>query len=449
MVQVSKLVGQEWIYKQLSDGVVTQREIDMFEERRQRRAGADLVEDSTDGTIEARNEQHGMDIDTEQDSREQVVPPPTPLLHDINPFARDSTPTLPMQAIRRPALPVSTELFLSDHPLDTEIELIGCASDAQCLQALQRLDDQLNRPDKDLIDRIDQLVMSLAVRLRALTSEVIPEEQVATVVGGKSRLCRYVCNALVLLMPEGVAKVREETLECLLSSCLIALLSRQINTVFEEDREQLVKALNVLLVKALEGSHPNKCYRVLLSLLTAAFIPGRDGRGSSGASSADKYPELVMKCLWKETKGLGAAIDTQIIDICALLVDIDRFLRTTPPMEWKARAAQDLPYQDLPLRTVKTIIHEVTGRLQTGTRSLLAEAGISEDSFVYSYCRQFVEAAGLCWEEEEVTGHDAEDADDSENSGNKLDDFELEQRLKTICDCICSKPDTRMVHTQM
>lgn len=422
MAQVARLVGLEHVYKQVVDGVIGQREYDHVVELINTDCAGDTKCDD--------NDQDGEQVAEEQ-------PPPTPLLHDINPFApnqpnQDTTPTIPLIRPRTGPTTTISSTHLTINPLDTEIELIGCASDAQCIQALQRLDDPLNKPTVEMMERVDQLVMALAVRLRAITRQ---PDLPSMPPSGQSRLCRYVCNALVLLVsnPESVKLVQEETLECLLSACLQALLSPCINDHFSDDRDQLLKALNVMLVKAMEGCHQNMCYRVLLNLLSSAFLP------HDKAVDSEKYPELVMKCLWKETKSLPAMIEQHRINIGELMVDIDRFLKVIPPIEWKTRAAQKMAFEDLPLRTVKTIILEICTLLGNDAAVIKSHLQVldEEDSFVVSYCRQFVEAAGREWEPKPAT---------SSSGPEQLSEADLEVRLKTICDCICSKPDTRMVH---
>ena len=67
-----------------------------------------------------------------------------------------------------------------------------------------------------------------------------------------------------------------------------------------------------------------------------------------------------MKCLWKLTKQLSNNLQiTGRISVPELLSEVHSFLTALPPIEWKMRSNEGLAFQDLPLRTVKTILHEI------------------------------------------------------------------------------------------
>ena len=71
-----------------------------------------------------------------------------------------------------------------------------------------------------------------------------------------------------------------------------------------------------------------------------------------------------MKCLWKLTKIIPQLLASKSIKTNDLLLDVHEFLAAAPPSEWKAKVAEKkLPAADMPLRTVKTILHELVNVL--------------------------------------------------------------------------------------
>jgi cytoskeleton-associated protein 5 len=68
-----------------------------------------------------------------------------------------------------------------------------------------------------------------------------------------------------------------------------------------------------------------------------------------------------------------------------LLQDIDDFLASTPPAEWRRRATDSIPLGDMPLRTVKTILQQVVVVYKEGVYDKLELIERPENSFVYQY----------------------------------------------------------------
>lgn len=321
-----------------------------------------------------------------------------------------------------------------EHPLDRVLHLIQMSPDLSCIQALQRLEDWLTPSPAAhadlLVPRLNSLLGALCVRLRDCACGPQIEGD-ATL---KSRLGRYVTNALVVLVSEAellrAAPQHDEILSGLLAETLSALTSDRLAAL--PDQAQLSRALNILLVKALEGGKPGACFRALLVLLEQAFR-------CPPASPTERYPEFVMKCIWKLTKQLPALLADSNDELVAdLLRHTHAFLRTLPPLEWKARAAQHLPFEDLPLRTVKTILHELVSAQGTGLLRTLNDAvggDEAESSFVAAYIRAMLQAAGLPITEERKT--------QLPEAPPELQPAEVESKLKEICAMICSKPNTR------
>jgi cytoskeleton-associated protein 5 len=102
------------------------------------------------------------------------------------------------------------------------------------------------------------------------------------------------------------------------------------------------RALNLLMLKLLDHSDKTTSLSVLLQYLDSC-IPAQ-------LSTNSKVAELLMKCLLKQTKVLSSVIKEVKVDF--LLKDIHNFLEHHPPTKWKG-------HDDMPLRTIKTILNEI------------------------------------------------------------------------------------------
>lgn len=109
-----------------------------------------------------------------------------------------------------------------------------------------------------------------------------------------------------------------------------------------------------------------------------------------------KYAELVMKCLWKLTKSLKQTLEQGSLDVPDLLGELHKFFMASPPNEWKRRAADKLPLGDMPLRTVKTILHELCVGVGAGIMQHLTNSSIVDPgkSIVGSYLTMMLQSSG-------------------------------------------------------
>lgn len=70
--------------------------------------------------------------------------------------------------------------------------------------------------------------------------------------------------------------------------------------------------------------------------------------------------------------------------------DIDQFLETTPPAEWRRRATDNIPLADMPLRTVKTVLQQIVSVCGVSVFDKLYEIDSAENSYVYQYVFRLV-----------------------------------------------------------
>lgn len=453
LVQANQLMGPAALQKYLHG--LSSKDLDLLDERLKRAAA---------GIKESPIEKE--DVEMSDAPLPQVLDNPAEVastfglnLSGVDNSEEENLPAPPMPAFRR-----SFEPSTLSNPLDRAIDQIQYSTDLVCIHALQNLETHLSGTEfeDDLRARVNDLTHSLIVRMKEATSVTYDVQEVAQM---KSRLCRYVTNALILIT-SNVSLCREmndDVIELLVSETLSALVSERIHAF--EDREQLEKALNILIVKVLEGIPQNRTYSALLTVLREAF--------RSPPTESEKFPELVMKCIWKLTKQLSASLKIfGRISIPELLSDVHSFLSALPPIEWKMRSNEGLPFQDLPLRTVKTILHEIVQHCGIEVLDELTLIPDPRESFVLSYLKAMLHARNIS--EQEVLAHmnskDGLEMEVDQTGSEELEDVEMDGEnsaaistpqdpqlinrnltvdeittfLREVCSQICSKPDTRL-----
>ena len=173
------------------------------------------------------------------------------------------------------------------------------------------------------------------------------------------KICKHLIAFLVLVFSskESAACVPNESIDACIQNVLFKIVDPDLPNV--DSSKTLSRALNMLMVRAIENCEPNITFRSLLSILRDSA-----NEGSSNDDIHKKYVELVMKCLWKITKLIPAFLKAGALHAELLLIDIDGFFTVAPPQYWKQKTVQTGESQaDMPLRTVKTILHELVNEL--------------------------------------------------------------------------------------
>uniref|UniRef100_A0A061RZH6 Cytoskeleton-associated protein 5 n=1 Tax=Tetraselmis sp. GSL018 TaxID=582737 RepID=A0A061RZH6_9CHLO len=170
-----------------------------------------------------------------------------------------------------------------------------------------------------------------------------------------SRSCKYVLNTLMqTLQFQGrtlALCLNQQTVEALMERLLLRLLDDRVNLL--QEGGQLLKALNVLMLKILDNSNRTHVFSALLSLLRCPPQPLSASDSASARTQEQKFVDLVVKCLIKLTKALENFIDE--LDIGAILLAVHNFFHKLGAEEIRRRGAED----DKPLRMVKTVLHEI------------------------------------------------------------------------------------------
>nr|ACL54707.1 unknown [Zea mays] len=193
--------------------------------------------------------------------------------------------------------------------------------------------------------------------------------------GASSRSCKYVLNTLMqtFQIKRLAHAVKEGTLDNLITELLLWLLDERVPLM--DDGSQLLKALNVLMLKILDNAERTSSFVVLINLLRP-LDPSRWPSPTPTESLAvknQKFSDLVVKCLIKLTKVLQSTIYE--VDLDRILQSIHIYLQELGMEEIRRRAGAD----DKPLRMVKTVLHELVKLRGTAIKGHLSMVPIDAE----------------------------------------------------------------------
>nr|XP_029730104.1 protein mini spindles-like isoform X2 [Aedes albopictus] len=108
------------------------------------------------------------------------------------------------------------------------------------------------------------------------------------------------------------------------------------------DDAQFTKVVNGICLKILDRTNFTNLNCALIRLL----------KESCQTSCLPKFTDLLMKCIWRNVKVIPDRL--QDLDYDSVLLEVHEFMLALPSVWWQQRPS------DTPLRTVKTIIHNMT-----------------------------------------------------------------------------------------
>ncbi|CAL9206410.1 unnamed protein product [Musa hybrid cultivar] len=273
---------------------------------------------------------------------------------------------------------ISARQFATVHGLTDwlkALDIIAMGSPEQSVEGMKVICHELTQvtgdPDSGAIEDIakdaDRLVSCLAT--------MVPNTFNFSLSGASSRSCKYVLNTLMqaFQIKKLAHAVKENTLDNLITELLLWLLDERVPLM--DDGSQLLKALNVLMLKILDNAERTSSFVVLINLLK----PLDSSRCSSPVSSEalitrnQKFSDLVVKCLIKLTKVLQSTIYE--VDLDRVLQSIHVYLQELGMEEIRRRAGAD----DKPLRMVKTVLHELVKLRGTAIKGHLSMVPIDTE----------------------------------------------------------------------
>ncbi|XP_066556633.1 cytoskeleton-associated protein 5 isoform X2 [Amia ocellicauda] len=208
------------------------------------------------------------------------------------------------------------------------------------IQALAQIDEVLRQEDKAeaMSGHIDQFLIATFMQLRLIYNKHMADERL-----GKDDIAKlYSCiigNMLSLFYLESLAR---EASMGVLKDLMHGLITLMLDTRVEdlEDGQQLIRSVNLLVVKVLEKSDQTNILSALLVLLQDSLL---------ATASSPKFSELIMKCLWRMIRLLPETINS--INLDRILLDVHNFMKIFPKEKLKQLKSE------VPHRTMKTLLH--------------------------------------------------------------------------------------------
>eukprot|EP00803_Ostreobium_quekettii_P007309 evm.model.scf_1455.1 EVM.evm.TU.scf_1455.1 scf_1455:6723-19697(-) len=194
----------------------------------------------------------------------------------------------------------------------------------------------------------DDLIKELCCKLDLTFADATAQLMVSTD-PPSARGCKYSLNTMMqtFAVKWMALAIDKQTLLDVISSLLQLLLDDRLPRV--QEGAQLMRAMNVLMLKVMENANKTQLFESLLFLLRS--IPPKVQNALPEVQG--RFLDLAVKCLIKTTKAVGSFIEE--LDLQSLLASIHEFFVDLGVEEIRRRGAED----DKPLRMVKTILHEL------------------------------------------------------------------------------------------
>uniref|UniRef100_A0A669PLL1 Cytoskeleton associated protein 5 n=1 Tax=Phasianus colchicus TaxID=9054 RepID=A0A669PLL1_PHACC len=208
------------------------------------------------------------------------------------------------------------------------------------IQALAQIDEVFRQEDKAEVmsGHIDQFLIATLMQLRLIYNTHMADEKL-----DKDEIVKlYSCIIGSMISLFQVESLAREASAGVLKDLMHGLITLMLDSRVEdlEEGEQVIRSVNLLVLRVLEKSDQTNILSALLLLLQDSLL---------ATASSPKFSELVMKCLWRMVRLLPETINS--INLDRILLDIHIFMKVFPKEKLKQCKSE------FPIRTLKTLLH--------------------------------------------------------------------------------------------
>ncbi|XP_055505102.1 cytoskeleton-associated protein 5 isoform X2 [Leucoraja erinacea] len=229
----------------------------------------------------------------------------------------------------------------TDSTINFVVSQVASSEINTSIQALAQIDEVLRQESKvdAMSGHIDQFLIATFMQLRLIYNTHMADEKL-----NKSEILKlYSCiigNMITLFQIEPLAKEASMgVLKDLMHGLILLMLDSRLEDL--DEGPQVIRSINLLMVKVLEKSDPTNILSSLIVLLQDSLL--------ATPNNSPKFSELILKCLWRVIRLLPNNINDVNVD--RILLDLHNFMRVFPKERLKQMKC------DLPMRTQKTLLH--------------------------------------------------------------------------------------------
>ncbi|XP_041650942.1 cytoskeleton-associated protein 5 isoform X2 [Cheilinus undulatus] len=282
------------------------------------------------------------------------------------------------------------------------------------IQALAQIDEVLRQEDKAEVmsGHIDQFLIATFMQLRLIYSTHMADDRLDK----KDIIKLYSCiigNMLSLFSMESLAREASMgVLKDLMHGLITLMLDGRVEDI--EDGQQLIRSVNLLVIRVLEKSDQTNMISALLVLLQDSLVT---------TAGPPMFSDLVMKCLWRMIRFLPETINS--INLDRILLDVHNFMKVFPKEKLKQLKS------DVPHRTLKTLLHtlcKLTGAKILDHLSMIENRNESE---LEAHLRRVVKLSG------NLSGHKSDRG--NEKGGLRTEDRMSKAKVSDILSEIFKK----------
>ncbi|XP_057691875.1 cytoskeleton-associated protein 5 isoform X1 [Corythoichthys intestinalis] len=208
------------------------------------------------------------------------------------------------------------------------------------IQALAQIDEVLSQENKAEVmsGHIDQFLIATFMQLRLIYNTHMADERLDKEDIFKLYRC-ILSNMLSLFSLESLAREASMgVLKDLMHGLITLILDSRVEDT--EEGQQVIRSVNLLVVRVLEKSDQTNIISALLVMLQDTLVP---------TTGTPRFSELVMKCLWRLIRNLHETINSVNLD--RVLFDVHNIMKVFPKEKLKQLNS------DVPHRTLKTLLH--------------------------------------------------------------------------------------------